>query len=771
MRLIGTSAHDLCLDLVNAANEDEVVGILKSRRLWDDREAWTPYGNVANNRGIVGNQQSSSVASLVEKLVNSVDAILMAECYSRGIDPRGPQAPKTMADAVEAFLGVKGGRLSLLDSRAIPPSIASRVKLIASGPRSNPNYSIIDDGEGQQPDRFPDTFLSLLRENKRHIPFVQGKFNMGGTGVLQFAGENSFQMIVSRRRDDIPSDGDPTLRNHWGFTLVRRFRPGPDDPQSTYVYLAPGGEIPAFEAETLPLQPGPYPAATGAAMRSGTFIRLWNYRLPGGLKTLATLDLRYALEQYLQETALPVRIFERRPGYRANTYETTMSGLSTVLANAAKDKEPGFDGGSPLNVPTVGEVDLSLTVIKADADSTDKRYPSGIFFNVNGQLHGQWGPEFFRRKALKLDYIADSMIVQVDCTKVPIDVNEDLFLASRDRMRDIEEKGRMEAAIAEYLVEHQGLKDLNARRRQAALSKSVDEDTQSVVQELVKDDPTLAALFGGGKAIKLPGGPLPEPVPYEGKRFPTYFRIANEPKGGLVRKTPRNWSARIEFETDASNDYFAPQRRDHGVLQVTGLAEFKSVHLWNGKAILHFGIPNTANVGDRMGVTVSVMDESRIEPMVATFQIDVEAERPHVPWGPPKPDGAALSGIPTVNEVYQADWKKYQFTEKSALVMRHGDDDDQLDLYINMDNIYLRSELVRRRALGEDLVRSWYKYGLIVLSLGMLYQQRQAPAGEEAPTDDTQSSPDGFEAIKSASQGMAVTIVPLMAQLSKREKN
>src|SRR3712207_7294000 len=54
-----------------------------------------------------------------------------------------------------------------------------------------------------------------------------------------------------------------------------------------------------------------------------------------------------------------------------------------------------------------------------------KCYPAGVFFNVNGQLHGELGVEFISRRT-KLDYIADSMIVLVDCTPLPSRVREDL---------------------------------------------------------------------------------------------------------------------------------------------------------------------------------------------------------------------------------------------------------------------------------------------------------------------------------------------------------
>jgi hypothetical protein len=764
--LEGTDAEELFSSLLHAVTEKEVVEALKARQLWDDRAAWRPYGDMPNNRGVVGNQQANPMAALVEKVVNSVDSILTAECMARGVDPKSAAAPRSMPEAVEDYFGIREGRLRNLSP--IPRDLAEHIQLVATGTKDEPAYVIVDDGEGQQPDRFPETFLSLLRSNKTAIPFVQGKFNMGGTGVLQFAGENSFQLIASRRRPGIPVDGDPALASKWGFTLVRRFRPGPDEPQSVYVYLAPGGVIPRFDAARLPLRPGTYPAAFASDLEYGTCIKLWNYRLPGKLKSIATLDFRYALERALQEPALPIRLYERRPGYSAHSYETSVAGLAVVLANAGDDKEPGFDGGAPLSILGLGEVGLELSVIKEGEDPT-KRYPAGVFMTVNGQTHGQLGTEFFKRRELKLDYIADSLIVRVDCTNLAPAVREDLFMASRDRMRDIPEKGRLEQTIQDYLADHQGLKDLNARRRQEAMTGSLDEDTASVLQELVKGDPTLASLFGSGSQIKLPTGPLPTPVAFSGKRFPTYFQLRKEPPGGLVRKTPKNWTVRIEFETDAANDYFSPGRLDRGRIEVGGLLELRSTHLWNGTATLRFELPTTANVGDRLRVDVKVMDESRVEPFMASFAVEVQDERPHEAWGGANPQHSGLGGLPNVVEVRQQDWARHQFDQYTAVKVMHAADGDGLDVFLNMDNLYLRNELARRRSISEDTVRRWFKYGLLVLALGMLYEQRQHRAEEaaEAPADQRDSN-GNFASIAEATKGLAVTIIPLMAQLTRR---
>jgi hypothetical protein len=767
-----TQHRELCLSLLKCETEDEVIAVLQNKALWDDRRLWRPYGDISNNRGVVGNQQSSPVAALVEKLVNSIDAVLIAECHRHGIDPAGGAgAPETMQAAVERFLGIRDGRIQNLDAGS-RTRYAERIHLVACGTKDQPSYLIIDDGEGQTPDDFPDTLLSLLRENKTAIPFVQGKFNMGGTGVLQFAGSHSFQLVISKRQPDLPSRPSPR-RGDWGFTLLRRLDPAPSQPQTMYVYFALNGEVPSFEADLLPVLPGRYPDAYVGGLVAGTCIKLWNYKFPGRLKTLATLDLRYALERHLQDPALPIRIHERRSGYRAHFYDTTMSGLCSVLADDKDRIEPGLDTGGPMEVAGVGPVRIRVVVLKEPDEGTrsgSDRYAGGVFFNVNGQLHSELGSDFIARRT-KYAYIASDMIVIVDCTALPQRVREDLFLASRDRMRQCQERTALEDAVVEYLKDHQGLRELNARRRQARLSSRSEEDTSAVIQALIRADPTLAAVFGKGQKVKVPIGPVPEPEPYVGKQFPTFFRIAREPKGGLVRECPVNRTCRVEFETDATNDYFS-RATDPGRLEVRGApSRVGTVHLWNGKALLRFAPPPMCNPGDQLRVHVVVCDVSRVHPFEATFVVEVGPEAPPEPPGPPSPPpGASLTGFPNIIEVRQNEWALHGFDEAAALELKYGDD-DTLDMYINMDNLHLRNEIARRRGIDPELLRYWFKYGLCLLALGMLYQYRQSKGGgdQQARQEEVGEGTDveHFGSIAEACRGLAVTVIPVIAQLGR----
>ena len=764
------NAHDFCLQLLHAETEDEVVEILKKQGYWADRSVWKPYGDIPNNRSIVSNQQSSAVAALVEKLVNSIDAVLTVECYRHSIDPKSSSAPKSMREGVEKLFGVKDGKIQSL-SASERTRLAERIQLVACGTKEEPAYLIVDDGEGQCPDQFPATFLSLVRDNKTRIPFVQGKYNMGGTGVLQFSGKHSFQLVISKRQPDIPSSSDVLYRNLWGITLIRRMEPAPDQPQSMYVYLAPQGKIISFEADVLQLKPGSYPDAYKVELPAGTCIKMWNYKLQRGLKTIATLDLRYELERYLQEPVLPIRICERRPNYRAHSYDTTASGLATVLADKPENVE--FSDTSPLKVSNVGDVRIRVVIVREipEQDTSD-RYPAGIFFTVNGQLHGELGKGFISRKT-KLDYVADTMIVVVDCTDLPQRIREDLFMASRDRMRQCDEGDDLEEAIVEYIKEHPGIKELNARRRQERLASAIsEEETAKVIQSLVRSDPTLAQLFGKGELIKLPGRDIPAIEPYEGRKFPTFFRIRNEPKDGLTRHCLRNRQCRIEFETDAANDYF-DRLDDRGHIESHGMPQLLSHNLWNGNATLKFGLPSNASVGDQYRIEILVSDVSRLNPFKTQFNIQVDLD---APVGPPKPaslpTGAMLAGFPNIIEVNRAEWARYSFGEYSSLQLRSGEN-DELDILVNMDNIYLRNEIARRKTLEPELVRYWFRWGLVLLALGMLNHQKRVAYLKEKESEGAEAAEDNAETqytiIGRASEGLAVTLIPVINQLNRNQ--
>jgi hypothetical protein len=172
--------RDLCVSLLDAETEDEVIALLREAGYWEDPTVWRHYGDVENNWGQGGNQQSLAEAALVEKIVNAVDARLINECLERGIDPRGPDAPKNIREAVSRFFeGGSGDRISIggfLEEWTAEKirQVAQGITLCGTGTKPILNLTISDCGEGQSPRKLPTTIMSLNKSNKMYIPFVQG---------------------------------------------------------------------------------------------------------------------------------------------------------------------------------------------------------------------------------------------------------------------------------------------------------------------------------------------------------------------------------------------------------------------------------------------------------------------------------------------------------------------------------------------------------------------------------------------------------------------
>lgn len=232
--------QNLCTSLIFCESEDTVIALLKAHELWDDTRCWRYYGDRELNWSQAGGQQARSDFALNEKAINAIDSLLTLLCLLAGIDPEGPDAPKTIREAVARFVEQAQGPLLRTTAGRVedwPVSfrrkIAENISIFtteADGASrgTKPCVNIADLGEGQTPEAFPLTLVSLGQRNKISIPFVQGKYCQGGTGALRYCGPNRLQLIVSRRNQQLVGSPvvskrypqDPT--DHcWGFTIVR----------------------------------------------------------------------------------------------------------------------------------------------------------------------------------------------------------------------------------------------------------------------------------------------------------------------------------------------------------------------------------------------------------------------------------------------------------------------------------------------------------------------------------------------------------------------
>lgn len=761
--------------LLHAEHESEADEILERAGYGLDNESvWHPLGDMPNNRSVVTNQQTEATGAFVEKIINGIDALLMAECLKRGINPRDPAAPGGMTEAVSQFFGVRDGLLANLPDKT---PLAKQLHVVVVGEKSSPSYLIIDKGEGQTPEAFPETFLSLIRENKVGIPFVQGKYNCGGTGALPFCGEHKMQLIVSRRHPELPGDAS---RHLWGFTIVRRMRPSAARPRSMYVYLAPSGKVPRFEADAVQVLPedqstaAPRPYAVG--LPYGTCVKLYNFEWKGG-RGIATLQARYELERFLHSPCLPFRLTETRK-YTANYFSTTVAGVWATIGSGDDDEgskvEAGFPAYAELAFKGVGKLPYQLAVFR---DSVKSRHvPHGIFFTLNGQVHGSLPSDFISRQ-LKFDYLKDHLLVSIDCTAMDMNAREDFFMASRDRVRKNEVYEEVVERLKEALKDHAGLRQLNAARRKKEIESALsnEEETKNLFNELLKADPMLARLFLTGDRLITKTGPGPE-VPFAGKKFPTYFRLTKSPEGGLVKPCPTNQTCRVEFETDAANDYF--KRADcPGSVSVTPANLIEHQNLWNGRWTAVFRVPWDAKPGDRIDVTVTVEDvqtQTRNAPFVSRFVLAVEPEvtpreRPRNPTPPPprtRPNGSHTSA-PTL-AIPDLKWKAYEDQHISLLV--RNDTEGNPEYFANERNCYLTDALVRAKEEDHALIKFWFGYGLLLCALGMLKQQQERAEVKKrgdgnGSDEEDESESDDLKLVSSHCDGIARIIIPMIRTL------
>lgn len=560
------NVEQLFWDLFHASTEAEVDEVLSQHPELSAPEYWRPYGKNFSNFGVVENQQASPIPALVEKLVNSVDAILMRRCLEEGIDPRSPQAPRSIDEAVQRFFPGS----SSWDLPTFRKQQAESIQIIADGPRMDTSLVIYDDGEGQRPEDFEETFLSLLRGNKNEIHFVQGKYNMGGAGAIAFCGKKRYQLVASKRWD---GTGD------FGFTLLRR-HPLTEEERSNkkntwYEYLVLDEKIPAFPIQELDL------GLHNRVFTTGTVLKLYSYDLPAGSRSVISRDLNQSLNEYLFAPAVPILTVDQPERYpNDRNLQRELYGLVRRLEeDESKYVETYFS--EELIDEEMGRIKATCYVFrpriegksaKESKDTIQREFfknNMAVLFSVNGQVHGHYTSEFITR-SLKFQLLRDYLLIHVDCTDVRLEFRNELFMASRDRLKGGEESRNLRHRLADLLAKSQ-LKEIYKSRRASITVES--SDTQDLLRNFTRNLPLQSDLVRLlGQTIKLEdrqNGRAPtkkrskpsqqdtdEPA-FLPQRFPSFFKIERKPNGGTpMVKVPLGGERTIRFSSDVEDHYF-----------------------------------------------------------------------------------------------------------------------------------------------------------------------------------------------------------------------
>lgn len=167
-----------------------------------------------------------------------------------------------------------------------------------------------------------------------------------------------------------------------------------------------------------------------------------------------------------------------------------------------------------------------------------------------------------------------------------------------------------------------------------------------------------------------------------------------------------------------------------------------------GTATLSVQLPEDCNPGEELHFLAIVTDPTRTEAFDNRFVVKVKppvdsaggsGTRRKPPAKDPGKDRDATAGItlPNIIMVHEADWEKQSppFDKHTALRIKDAGSDEATggngheeekatvyDFYVNMDNLYLRSEM-KPASADPELLRNRFIYGNVLLGLALLHQE------------------------------------------------
>lgn len=700
---------DLFFSIFNTKNTNELHKFVEKHPILSDSTNWVPYGGSKNNYSTFENQQSHPIPALIEKITNSIDATLIKQAKLLGIDPKGEHTPSTMSEAIERFYGVKDGSWETVDRRQ-RKLVSEEIQLVATGDTESPNLMIYDNGEGQHPDDFENTFLSLHKGNKIDIPFVQGKFNMGSTGAVVHTLGNRYQLIVSKRHEGLYSDTKP---NQVGFTLVRRHTLTTQEEETArttwYEYLKIDGEIPRFETATLDL--GLY----NRAFLSGSIVKLYSYDLPPGSRSNVTMDLWRDLNHYLYKPALPLLTCERRPKYEGKSLEKMMLGnKARIMVDDRNKREKTV--ALTLKSSKFGELPIEVHVFKPDVKQHEFVKEKAVVFTLNGQVQGYENRSFISQE-LGLHLLRDTTLIHVDTTKIKNSYRQDLFMASRDRLKENSTKKMIIDVLKKELRTNEELVDLNDERKNTLMrNKEGDEDLlKQVVSSIPMNQDLLSLLKRAGNLNINQAESMEEKKRKKRKFAKSYFPYIFECVGlkQRVLDIPENGHATLSFETDAEDEYLIRSEKPGSLfvsLQKGDIYESFDIKVEGpatGKIKVTFHPKEHVKAGERFNMSVEltspVKDLTREFNILITPSVEKEEKKEKRERNNKKPN------LPQPIKVYKESWEEYGWTGEDVvkiLIDQKNEENLIQAIAINMDSDVLRNYFIKNKIKSERQVRA-----------------------------------------------------------------
>lgn len=814
---------DTCLQILAAESEAEVFEIIQSIPEMANNRNWKPLDGRETNFNVTSNQASDGGKALTELMTNMVDAVLMKHAFQKGIDPKGKKAPTTMYEAVDTLVkNLRGGKLVNLDPKDpwLRDFAQKNLVIGITGAKIKreglPCYTFVDNGEGQNPDNFPDTFLSLSAGNKKSIQFVQGKYNMGSSGVLRYCGRRWYKLILSRRHDGA---------GLWGWTLVRR---RPDDgrnmPVAEYFKL-PNGSIPSFKSDIV----YPFQTATGkrhdaVTLKTGTVVKLYDYQI--GARFLTWRGAREALNENLVETILPFRLLDfrqvpkskeaieaakKRGGVRAEGIDARpFYGMEFLLRRSHREEgleeeEEEAAGEDSLYVgdftnPEIGKFTITAIPLKHNIPGWLATSNNRVFHSVNGQVQFKQTRGYLSQTC-GYPALKDRLVIIVDASELSFGAHNEIWKGDREHISKtiVGELYLQKVTVA--IKESAALKKLQSKIAEEELKRATTAESNSLFQKLVDADPNLARLLSNrDPTIRLPasGGATGEESGggnFEGKHSPAFIRLEGKVAENGV-ELPINKTRPVSARTDAENGYLSrPDNKGRLIIEERMLEKFGiRTHLHDGRLVVFFEpLEGKVKVGEKLTFKLALKDDAMpasVESETITLKITAEEAMPPKPPidNPDKKKEKSGEGKDTSGKGQRAPThglpKCVLLTRDGRQISNYGcqkwpQEFDEADggliedfgkegsIYkINYDNAYhLKYRDQQRGQVAKDAVTEKYILGMRILMLGFERAFRALKDGAKRQDGNLEEYSD--EIRRMAARGAASTVLALAEILPK----
>ena len=548
------------LDVTSSKELESWLKHLTGNDVLDDSRYWRNVGNQRSNAGPI-EASADEINPLVERIVNSIEAVIELRVAELGISPYDPR------DAIQSLFHVPDGDSSRLDERAAR-DLAQHVTVTFKGVRnSTPTIEVHDKGIGLHPSEFANSILALGQSDKGQKPYLVGMYGQGGSSTFD---KCEYTVIVSRRH---PGHLSGTQSDEAGWTVVRKSL-NVRAPVYTYLFDPETNSVPTLSGSI----------ADQIGLAHGTTISHLEYKDTGGFATQEiTNNAYYTLNYRLFSPLLTWTLSDRRADervsrtmrgvpYRINQLPN-VSGIGSTEAQANSEStavrhhilyQHALPSGSNIKVEWWILQDEHVTDGRRRRNHQDRIRPYKdltrrygrrvVTITRGGQTHAAITSNVFSTK--RLGQLARSIIVQVDTDSMTYEEGASFFASNRADLKTASQDLVEEAIVAAIALHADELRAIEREREQELVAGRAASDEEAIRQHL---DPMIRAFqrrtVGQGSATDQDRRSNHQ---FRGQQTPTYLRFARIQPLEIRAGIPTH----VDLLTDAA-DETVRDRRTH----------------------------------------------------------------------------------------------------------------------------------------------------------------------------------------------------------------